>query len=294
MAALDKSSKNYLVAYTNLYNQLDILAAQHAAKEAQISQQIALANKKTTDGFGKDWDKVTATVNRDLDEMVTGVLRGTQTWQQAFLRLGGNVVTQMAKSTLKMGVNWAGAEAKRLALELTTDQAMTDARIAQIAAGQVADASVDIKPSVLKHAGSAAAAVYDDVSQIPYVGWVLAPPAAAAAFAAVAAFSAEDGMLSVPFDGAHIIGHAQEMMLPASIANPMRNFFTDGNNIQPNAQAFSGGGSGGGGGIVINQNITVNAVDGPSVVAHANRYAPTYAKAVVAQLQRNPSLRGKY
>ncbi len=33
-------------------------------------------------------------------------------------------------------------------------------------------------------------------------------------------------------------------------------------------------GGSGGGGIVINQNITVNAVDGPSVVAHANKFAP--------------------
>jgi hypothetical protein len=101
-------------------------------------------------------------------------------------------------------------QAERLALELTTDAALTDARIAQICAGQIADDTVDVKASVLKHAGSAAAAIYDDVSQIPHVGWVLAPPAAAAAFAAVAAFSAEGGMLEVPYDGAHIIGHAKK------------------------------------------------------------------------------------
>jgi hypothetical protein len=54
---------------------------------------------------------------------------------------------------------------------------------------------------------------------------VLAPAAAAAAFAGVMAFdviSAEGGMGSVPFNDMPALLHRNEMVLPASIAEPLR------------------------------------------------------------------------
>ena len=115
----------------------------------------------------------------------------------------------------------AAAEQGSQTTQTTAVEAGNAARSASGTAAAATDASTQ-DTGILKHAGSAAAAVYDDVSQIPYVGWLLAPPAAAAAFAAVAAFSAEGGWERVPFDGALTELHKDEMVLPAGVANTVR------------------------------------------------------------------------
>jgi hypothetical protein len=87
-------------------------------------------------------------------------------------------------------------------------------------------------------AAQAAAGVYADVAQIPVVGWLLAPPAAAAAFAAVAAYdamipSAERGMAVT--DEGLMMAHENEMVLPAELASRVRGM----------TEPQGGGGSGG-------------------------------------------------
>jgi hypothetical protein len=148
-------------------------------------------------------------------------------------------------------------------------------------------------------AAKGAAGAYSALAGIPIVGPVLGAAAAGVTFAAIAAYeglaSAEGGMLTVPSDNFLINAHKNEMMLPAYIASPMRSFFEDG--IQPNTQALGGGSASvasGGGDIHIVQTINVTAIDGASVVAHANKFAPIYAKAVSTQFQRSLSTRGKY
>jgi hypothetical protein len=70
------------------------------------------------------------------------------------------------------------------------------------------------------------------VAQIPYVGWLLAPPAAAAAFTAVAAFgddipSFDVGSWEIKRDMVARI-HQGEMILPANLATQVRaGFGTD-------------------------------------------------------------------
>lgn len=81
---------------------------------------------------------------------------------------------------------------------------------------------------ILGHAKAGAAAAYHAVVGIPIVGPILAPPAAAAAFAGIMAFSAEGGMDRVPYDGATIIAHKDEMMLSARYANPLRDMLEGG------------------------------------------------------------------
>lgn len=83
---------------------------------------------------------------------------------------------------------------------------------------------------IIMHAKDAAAGAYKAVVGIPIVGPVLAPIAAAAAFAGVMAFSAEDGWDVPGGAGAGIDGrggrpaiiHPREMVLPANIADAVR------------------------------------------------------------------------
>jgi hypothetical protein len=79
--------------------------------------------------------------------------------------------------------------------------------------------------SILQSAAVAAANAYAATAAIPYVGPILAPVAAAAAYAGVMAFdviSAEGGAGTIPADGTMAVLHENEMVLPASIANPLR------------------------------------------------------------------------
>jgi hypothetical protein len=94
--------------------------------------------------------------------------------------------------------------------------------------GLLASAAAGLK-EIFNAAYVAAANVYKSVSAIPYVGWVLAPVAAAATFAVVAGYgaaisSAKGGMWEVGGDQLAQIHH-KESVLPANIAEPMRKFF---------------------------------------------------------------------
>lgn len=105
------------------------------------------------------------------------------------------------------------------------------------------------RKEIFKSAREAAAGAFNAVVKIPIIGPFLAPPAAAAAFAAVMAFSAKDGYDVPAMAGSGVDGrggqigivHPREMILPADLADKVR--------------------SGGGGGM----NITVSALDGHSV-----------------------------
>ncbi len=293
LAALDSSAANYQSSYKQLYDKIETLTAEHDAAMAkldrQAAQQQAQLDKQRAAESQKTWTGVTNTIDNAMDQMLSGILRGTQTPMQALTRLFDNMAISFIESIAKMGVAWAVHQAQKLALETTTDTAVAATHEAMNAATSASDAAQNISPTVLKHAGSAAAAVYDDVAQIPYVGWLLAPPAAAAAFAAVAAFSSFDvGAWSLPSDMLAMV-HQGEMIVPADVAAQIRS----GGSV---ASFASGAGSnaGAGGSVQIVFNNNVSAIDGPSVVAHANRYAQTYAAAIGKALARNPSLRGAY
>jgi hypothetical protein len=81
---------------------------------------------------------------------------------------------------------------------------------------------------IIRDAKGAAAGAYRAVVHIPVVGPILAPIAAAAAFAGVMAFSAEQGAGNVPYDNAPFLLHKNEMVLPASLATPLRSMLNSG------------------------------------------------------------------
>jgi len=98
-----------------------------------------------------------------------------------------------------------------------------------LAAQEAASDAADRK-QVIKDANAAARGAYKAVAGIPIVGPILAPIAAAAAYAGVVAFSAEDGWDVPGGAGAGIDGrggrpaiiHPREMVLPANIAEAVR------------------------------------------------------------------------
>lgn len=97
--------------------------------------------------------------------------------------------------------------------------------------------------SVLQDANKAARGAYNAVVGIPVVGPVLAPIAAATAFAAVEAFSAEGGDWQVK-QGLYKL-HENEMVLPAWAAGPLRNIVAGNDNRSSRSPAnpFIGSGN---------------------------------------------------
>lgn len=128
---------------------------------------------------------------------------------------GVEVAATVGGEAAKTGATATGA-AVRVGIE-TSAAATTTAVTQGTALAQIA-----------ARAASAAAGAYSAIAAIPVVGPVLAPISAAAALAGVLAlgnsiFSAKGGWGRVPQDGAVTELHKDEMVLPASIANPLRN-----------------------------------------------------------------------
>ena len=265
--------------YDRVYNEIRLLKAKLVADLAALDRQAAADQKKALKTGDDDWKSAANFVSRQVDTMTRGILMGTQTWQQALSRFGADMVANLASAGAKAVVNWAFEQAQKLAITNTTNTAIVASDTAQAAASTATQNAVDIKPSVMKHAGSAAAAVYDDVAQIPYVGWLLAPPAAAAAFAAVSAFGSFDvGAWQVPGDMLAQI-HRDEMIIPASQASLVRAG-------QATVGAFPGGAAAdsGGGGVTVIYAPTVQAIDGQSAANFLKNQASTIAGVVAGAI----------
>lgn len=163
-----------------------------------------------------------------------------------------------------------GAETLKTAATLTSVGIRTGAEVAGGATTMGVSAAVALA-DVANSAVRAAAGAYAAVAGIPIIGPFLAPVMAAVALGAVLAlgksiFSAEGGFGEVPFDGAQTTLHKKEMVLPAWIAQPLRQAVTTG--------SFPGadGSAQGGGGRPVQFNIS--AIDQRGVRSFLQRYAP--------------------
>jgi hypothetical protein len=108
LAALERKKNLYAqgtAEYEEALNQEDVLLQKYLADYQKINQQIAQANadqiKKTQEEYKSFFD----TIDKDLDQMLQGVLQGTTTWQLAmehlFSNLALSVIEDFAKIALK-------------------------------------------------------------------------------------------------------------------------------------------------------------------------------------------------
>ncbi len=204
-----------------------------AAAQEQYAVDAANLNQRAAEQVKTAWENAFSPIEHAFTTSIDGMLMGTQTLQQGMRRLALSMVESFAQAGIKqvftlLSSQLASLTAATVASQTTQTAAVTAgvaARGSASAAGAAADAATQ-KSGVLGHAASTAAAVYDDVAQIPYVGWLLAPPAAAAAFAAVAAFggmipSFDVGTPFVPRDMVAQI-HQGEIIVPAAQAAGIR------------------------------------------------------------------------
>ena len=239
------------------FNQLAILYKDDAAKYEQVTAEKAQAEQRLQQQIAQiqatQAQRNTATLNQEQQQnqqaaqrvagpwenAFTEMTTGTRTWQQASLTAARQVETQFVSTIVKNMVNsWVSGELTKTLATMAGNAARTSSDTAAAAGAGSAAAGAN-KTTIMDDAWTAAANVYNNVSAIPYVGWALAPAAAAAAFAAVAGFganisSAAGGMIVDSDQIAKV--HENEMVLPARYTGGLTKMID---------QANQGGGGGG-------------------------------------------------
>jgi len=184
------------VLYQEQLEKIEELKRRHAASVNQIDNQIKIESVKI-------WSDIAEAITGAFSTAVKGVIMGTQTIGQAFRNMGQSVVLAL----LDIGV-------KAIA------EMIKNAIVGQAISKTKALAEITNNAAV---AASAAAA---SVAAIPIYGWAMAPEVAAETFAATEAWAAVVAArrgFDIP-TGVNPVTqlHQEEMVLPAEIANPLR------------------------------------------------------------------------
>ncbi len=188
--------------------------------EARLAQSILMSFIDTAQKSVVNWAATELAKTTATQAGVAQRLAVEHTGDASLLSMIGGKVSQ-----------WFGMESSKTAATVAGNTARTAADTSAAATTKAVTVST-ATASIGTKAADAAAGAYDAMAGIPIVGPALGAAAAAATFAAVLAYqsiaSAEGGWGQVPFDGAAAILHKNEMVLPASLANPMRSMLHGG------------------------------------------------------------------
>jgi hypothetical protein len=162
---------------------------------------------------------------------------------------------QVKDAIAAVGAAATGTQKGMASLSAEVRQAAGDAMTLRQSVSNVTPAlqgtsgSADQTKSAMTSLMSELSGVYASIAQIPIVGPVLAPAAAAAALYGViklgqSIFSARDGIGTVPYDDAPFLLHRNEMVLPANLASPLRAMLQGGSVANGNAPFAANDGGG--------------------------------------------------
>ena len=301
-----ESSQQETAALLDLENQKYAVQSEALAKEMALYDQSSAAYRKLLEQQEKDtdahnaamqeiankgaeqtqqeWEQAFRQIDSSINSSIMGMIKGTTTLQQAFTKVADQMVSSMITAILQMGERWIANELLKTAATEAGNAARAASDAAGAAGGLAAEAAAG-KTSVTNSAYRAAAAVYADVAEIPYVGWIMAPPAAAAAFVAVEAFmpSAAGGWYQVPSDTMANI-HKDEMVLPSWAAQGVRSMI--GAPGGSGSGSGSVGGSGGGNSANVALTYNIQCPDPTAFKGMITQHADT-VYAAVAQQMRN-------
>lgn len=311
--------------YQRAMDQRNALALKAAAVDKQLAADIVRAQQQAAERSSQYYLRSFNEIGSSFNSTVSGLVKGTTTWQQAELRVASSIVDSVINLGEKVLARWLATEigktlmtsqqtAIRASIEaggsgfdvigrallewVGLEQSKTTASVAGTAAREAVDVQAASTAAVTQAtssmaqisaaAGVAAANAFAATAAIPIVGPELAPAAAATAYAEVMAFSAS----AIP-------GFAVGSW---SVPSDMLAMIHQGEMIIPAAQAAqvrTGGGSpgagfpgvgGGMGGIVFN----VQAIDAAGVQAFFNAHGDKIARTVTRHMTANPSLRPRY
>lgn len=245
------SGEDYLQQMRELLARRYEIQREALEQERQLAQDdpVALARidreeQQLTDAEGKDMERLSmdeagaqveqiqqlmdgmfGSLAQGFDRMIQGMIQGTLRFGQSWRQLGMSMLLQFVSWIASMIARWAAFQVLRLALFVGAELGMTAFKLIQDQIRKQSTAS-EARTSILAKAYEAASAAMASASQIPYVGWILGPVAFGTVLAlglgAMAAVSAKGGAGDIPEDGTLGILHAREMVLPAPIAQTIR------------------------------------------------------------------------
>jgi hypothetical protein len=255
--------------------------AQVAASAEAANQKVAASAKNAADQYSVVWRKTVTSVVDTFGDGLLRMARGTESFHQVGLKVAESVETVFVKSIERTVVSHVLGETTKAASTAAGQTAQTAAtaaggaaRAATEQAGQSESLALDLTATLKKvtnAAVSAAAAAFHAYADIPVVGPALGAAAAAATFVAVEAFGAlasAEGGYDIGDENPLVQAHAREMILPASIAEPLRGMITAGG--AGAAGAASGGASRAGGDT---HNWNIQALDSRSFARTLNTSA---------------------
>lgn len=228
IALLDKDKNP--VEIEKLHTELEALERSHQLRLGQIRGAQAVDQAKYQTEFF-------SSMQGSMQSSIQNVLTGTQKLSAGFKSLFASIGQTLAQTAAKMAADWLMAQIKmRVASKSTSLAELNNSAVA---------------------AGGAA---YKAVVGIPIIGPLLAPPAAAVAYAGVMAFGASAsaaGGYDIPGNINPIVqAHAREMILPAKHADVIRSMADGGQGV-----AAVGGGD-------INVTISGQQLAGGFFMAH--------------------------
>jgi hypothetical protein len=254
-----------IVQHQVLTDKLLILDQKYANQKEAIARKTIADETKTYDQFFKSMESAT-------NQMVKGILMGTQTWQQAMKNLVTNLSIKIIEDlAVKPVIAYLESQAKMI----FANQAKNTAIVASDAAASDA--------SMIGHIASAIKTIFVDAAETfagvfaflsPVMGPAAAGPAAESSMTVMGVASFDVGTNSVPRTGLAMV-HENETIIPAS----------------EQGAPYSSGGRGGS-----DINMNVSAVDAKSFIAMINN--PTImrqmSRNIGAYMANNPSVRGAY
>jgi hypothetical protein len=210
------------------------LAGLKSALETAMSPsaQLAAANKKAADDFKKSWDGAVDPVVSNFTRGMVQMAEGSKSFGQVMRGVGQQILNEFVSQVVnKMLEAWLWKELGQTAA--------TQVGVAQrTAAGQLGAAQTLAISGIaaIKQVGNDAAkafsGAYSALVGVPIVGPAIAPAAATAASGAVLAVQGTIASAAGGYDvpaGVDPLSqlHQREMVLPATLANPLRQMLTD-------------------------------------------------------------------
>ena len=213
---------------TKLYGQIEAIQDKQALSQLQTLNKIKVDQANT-------WKTIATQISSTMTNAITGMLSKTQSLANGLKSIWNSIAAHIIGKIVETTVQFIAEELRKTIFAWTQEGSRTAAATAGVvardgiqdagnASGLAKQAATGMK-AVFNDAKLAASGAYQSASQIPYVGWLLGPIAAAAAFAAVMAFgtltSAAGGWGEVPEDQLAMV-HKSEMVLPAHLARQIR------------------------------------------------------------------------
>jgi len=261
-----KLVKDKPVQYQRAMDKIEAIQRKHDLGMKKMQTKTALEQKKF-------YDKMFAPVTNAFQKSINGMIQGTLSFRKAMKQMGQSIVLEFANMGVKMVVDWVKAEAMKTAATATGTATRGGIEAAGAAQSLLLSAGTAVK-QIMMSAWQVMANVYNAIAAIPVVGPFIAPIAAAGAFGVVAGYASNIASASGGYDipaGTNPMTqlHQQEMVLPAHIANPLRDM-------------IAGGGQASGG----NTTVVVQAMDARSFKQYLTRNASSLPPAL-KKLKRN-------